>query len=131
MDPCRILVVDDHEDTREALRTLLEYEGHCIDEAGDGATALRLAAANEPHVIILDVGLPDADGIEIASQLRALIATPPFILGLSAHAYERDFARARTAQFDAYLAKPADVEELVRLVREACAEPIRRRLARA
>lgn len=128
-DPCRVLVVDDHSDTRESLRMLLEMDGHCVEEAADGATALRLAEATEPHVIILDVGLPDADGFDVADRLRRVIGARSFILGLSGHAYERDFERARTAKLDAYFAKPADVEELLRVINEACAEPLSRRLA--
>ena len=126
MDACRILVVDDDADIREALRALLELRGHRVAEAPDGATALQLAEANKPDIVILDIGLPAVDGFEVAERLSSLPGTTPFVIGLSGFAQDKDFARARHGGFDAYLSKPAGVDELLRLIERVSAEPRRR-----
>jgi DNA-binding response OmpR family regulator len=123
--PCRILVVDDDGDTREALRALLEMRGYWVDEAADGATALRLAATTDPDIVILDIGLPALDGFEVAEQLSRADGRHPFIVGLSGWAREKDFARARHGGFDAYITKPAGVDELLRLIERVATEPDR------
>jgi len=122
---CRILVVDDDGDTREALRTLLELRGHQVDEAADGAAALQLADTTDPDIVILDIGLPAVDGFEVAEQLSRGDGKHPFIVGLSGYAQEKDFARARRGGFDAYVTKPAGIDELLRLIERLSSEPDR------
>jgi CheY-like chemotaxis protein len=123
---CRILVVDDDRDTREALRELLELRGHRVEEAADGKTALQVAGATDPDIIILDIGLPGADGFEVAEHLSGADGRHPFIVGLTGYAQEKDFARARRGGFDAYIVKPAEIDELLRLIDRASSSPIRR-----
>jgi len=70
--PPTVLIVDDHAGFRSTARALLEAEGYdVVGEAGDGASALEAAAALRPEVVLLDVQLPDLDGFEVASRLRA------------------------------------------------------------
>lgn len=126
MDACRILVVDDDAGIREALRELLELRGHRVDEAADGAMALRLAEAGKHDIVILDIGLPAVDGFEVAERLSSLPGASPFIIGLSGFAQDKDFVRARHGGFDAYLTKPAGIDELLRLIDRVAAEPLRR-----
>jgi CheY-like chemotaxis protein len=122
---CRILVVDDDGDTREALRTLLETRGYQVDEAPDGEIALQLAATIDPDIVILDIGLPAPDGFEVAARLSRQDGRNPFIVGLSGWAREKDFARARHGGFDAYITKPAGIDELLRLIERVSSEPDR------
>lgn len=80
-----VLVVDDHEGFRSAARALLESEGFVVlAEAGDGAAALAAAARLGPDLVLLDVGLPDLDGFEVARQLAAGTAPTPAVVLVSA-----------------------------------------------
>ena len=76
-----VLIVDDHSGFRTQARRMLETEGYrVIGEAGDAATAIEAARALEPELALVDVYLPDADGFEVASRLRALDAGPAVVL---------------------------------------------------
>ncbi|MGH2668066.1 MAG: response regulator, partial [bacterium] len=66
-----VLVVEDHEDAREAVRCLLEVCGHQVEVASDGASALSTALTSRPDVVLMDIGIPGIDGFEVARQLRA------------------------------------------------------------
>ena len=68
----RILLVDDNRDVRDSLKQLLELEGHSVSIAGDGRSALEIAAKEAPEIVVLDIGLPDMDGYELARRLRRL-----------------------------------------------------------
>lgn len=120
-EPRRILVVEDDTAAREALRTLLETYGHQVDEAPDGAMAIAKALATRPDIIFLDIGMPGLDGFEVAKRL-AYDGHRPFVVGLTGHGQDKDFARARRGGFDAYVVKPADIDELLRLIDRASAE---------
>jgi DNA-binding response OmpR family regulator len=69
--PRRILVIDDHEDTREGLRTLLTLDGHDVTVAPDGVQGVEYALTNRPDVVIIDLGLPQVDGFRVARRFRA------------------------------------------------------------
>lgn len=110
----RVLVVEDHEDTRFMLRTMLERRGVKVLEAEDGEAAIHLAADACPHLILMDGGLPLLDGLEAARLIRArndgLNRVP--IVFLSGHA-ESDFQReAREAGCDDFLIKPINLDKL-------------------
>ena len=86
----RILIVDDHAEFRRHARRLLESEGHeVIGEAGDGAEAIRSVGRLRPDVVLLDVNLPDASGLQIAEQLQTTGADGPAVVLISTRA-ERD-----------------------------------------
>ncbi|HEX9172112.1 MAG TPA: MEDS domain-containing protein [Telluria sp.] len=111
---CRIMLVDDNEDARDTMQTLLQIHGHDVSCAHDGLSALALAATVAPTIVILDIGLPDIDGYEVARRLRA---TPhgarAKLIALTGYGQAGDMAEAATAGFDAHILKPANIEELL------------------
>ncbi len=114
---CRILVVDDNRDAAEATSVLLELSGHEVKTVGDGPEALASAPVYAPDVVLLDIGLPGMDGYEIAVRLRQVAETrSSCIIALTGYGQPADRARARAAGFDHHLTKPADPDELLRLV---------------
>jgi signal transduction histidine kinase len=118
--PCHILIIEDQSDARLVLAKLLEFLGHRVDSAGDGAHGIQLALANRPQVALVDIGLPDISGYEVAKRLRAELGDRIFLVALTGYAMENDLHEALDAGFDAHLVKPADLTELGRLL--ACAQ---------
>jgi two-component system nitrogen regulation response regulator GlnG len=117
----RVLIVDDEEAIRELVSHLLEQEGLRPLVAQDGKTALQQLRAGSPDAMIVDLKLPDLDGLEILRQAKELDSDLPVVI-LTAHAKVRGAVEAmRAAAFD-YLAKPYDHEELVRVVHRALAQ---------
>jgi signal transduction histidine kinase len=113
----RILIVEDNEDAREMLQTMLAMYGHDVSVAPDGATALRLAAASPPEVMIVDIGLPDMSGHEVAASVRAAPwGRGVYLVALSGYGQPEDRERARAAGFDAHLTKPVEDSELARAI---------------
>ncbi len=109
----RILVVDDNEDSAESMSMLLQCEGHDIDTAYSGETALRLARELRPDVVLLDIGMPGMLGYEVARRLRALEqAAPALLIAVTGYGRESDIAMARDAGFDHHLVKPVDFDKL-------------------
>ncbi|MCO5120167.1 MAG: response regulator [Burkholderiaceae bacterium] len=103
---CRILVVDDDADARESLGLLLELDGYEVAYACNGAQAIRREIEFQPALVLLDLGLPDIDGEDVARRMRER-GTHARIVALSgAH------ASSEAALFDARLIKPARVEDL-------------------
>ena len=114
----RILVVEDHEDNRQILRDLLGSAGFEMLEAGDGESALRVAAAEQPDLILMDVQLPILDGYEATRRLKAdprLKAIP--IIVVTSYALSGEEVRARNAGCDAYVAKPYSPRQLLAKIR--------------
>ncbi|HEX8113157.1 MAG TPA: ATP-binding protein [Kofleriaceae bacterium] len=110
----RILVVDDNEDARGLLADILRQLGHDVRAAGDGPQALAMVREFTPDVAVLDIGLPDMDGYELAAQLRrALPATPVRLIALSGYGQASDRARSKAAGFDGHLVKPVEVRRLL------------------
>ena len=112
-----VLVVDDEAPLRRFLRATLPSHGYRILEAETGAAALREAAAGGPDVVLLDLGLPDMDGVEVARRLREWSRAP--IIVLSARDRERDKIEALDAGADDYLTKPFATGELLARLRVA------------
>jgi two-component system KDP operon response regulator KdpE len=117
MAPGRVLVVDDEEAIRRALGTNLKARGYTVDLAGTGEQALDFAARYHPDLVILDLGLPGIDGIEVVRGLRGWSSVP--ILVLSARGNEADKVEALDAGADDYVAKPFGMAELLARVRAA------------
>jgi two-component system KDP operon response regulator KdpE len=113
----RILVVEDDAQIRRFLRAGLEASGYELSEVDTGARALAEAASRTPDLVILDLGLPDMDGVEIVQRLREWSAVP--ILVLSARAREHDKIAALDAGADDYLTKPFGMGELLARIRVA------------
>jgi two-component system, OmpR family, KDP operon response regulator KdpE len=114
-DGLRILVVDDERAIRRFLRTSLEALGHQVFEAATGADALREVTAHRPDVVILDLGLPDLDGAEVLTRLRARSAIP--VIVLSVQEEERTKVALLDDGADDYLTKPFGIDELMARVR--------------
>jgi len=115
----RILVVEDQEDNRQILRDLLASAGYDMIEAWDGEAALKLAAAERPDLILMDIQLPVLDGYEAMRRLKAdpaLGAIP--IIAITSYALSGDEDKARAAGCDAYFAKPFSPRVLLAKIRE-------------
>jgi len=114
----RILVVEDHEDNRQILRDLLGSAGFEMIEAGDGEAALRVAAAEHPDLILMDVQLPVLDGYEATRRIKSdpLLKAIPIIV-VTSYALSGEEVRARRAGCDAYVAKPYSPRQLLAKIR--------------
>lgn len=110
-----VLVIEDEEQIRRFVRTALEGDGCRVHECGTGKAALIDAGTRKPDLVILDLGLPDADGVAVIKDLRGWSQVP--VLVLSARSEERDKIRALDAGADDYLTKPFGVGELLARVR--------------
>ncbi|GAA2490677.1 response regulator [Streptomyces gobitricini] len=120
----RVLVVDDEPQIVRALVINLRARKYEVDAAPDGATALELAAGRHPDVVILDLGLPDMDGVEVIKGLRGWTRVP--ILVLSARQTSDEKVEALDAGADDYVTKPFGMDELLARLRAAVrrAEPV-------
>jgi two-component system, OmpR family, KDP operon response regulator KdpE len=112
-----ILVIDDEPQMQRALRTILKGHNYQVTTAPSGEVGLALAAAEQPDIIILDLGLPDMDGVEVCTQLREWTQIP--IIILSVRSDERDKIRALDQGADDYLVKPFGTGELLARLRVA------------
>ncbi|HAS52095.1 MAG TPA: two-component system response regulator KdpE, partial [Gammaproteobacteria bacterium] len=121
--PLTILIVEDEHAIRRFVRTALEGEGYRVWETGALRTAIQEAATRKPDLVILDLGLPDGDGMDFIRELRAWSSMP--VVVLSARVEEYDKVEALNAGADDYLIKPFGVPELLARVRAVC-----RRVAR-
>lgn len=112
-----VLVVDDESPIRKFLRVSLANEGYRVEEADTGKQALTKAASQPPDIVILDLGLPDIDGLDVLRSLREWLSAP--VIVLSARGQERDKVAALDAGADDYLTKPFGVGELQARLRVA------------
>jgi two-component system KDP operon response regulator KdpE len=112
-----ILVIDDEPQILRAMRAILTEKQFKVTTASRGEEGLTLAAANEPDIVILDLGLPDMDGVEVCTRLREWTQCP--IIILSVRDSERDKVAALDKGADDYLTKPFGIEELLARVRVA------------
>jgi two-component system, OmpR family, KDP operon response regulator KdpE len=106
----RVLVVEDDTETRSVLARELAARGYRVEEAADGKTALRRWEANRPDVVLLDLGLPDVDGLDVIHRMRRDATTP--IVILSGRYEEREKVAALERGADDYVTKPFGVDEL-------------------
>jgi PAS domain S-box-containing protein len=115
--PLRILVVDDNADAARGLARLLKLLGHDVHTAHDGLKAIAVAESCRPDVVLLDIGLPEVDGYEVARQLRKQEACKgSVIVGVSGYGREEDRRRGRDAGFDYHFVKPIDPDALLTLL---------------
>ncbi len=118
----RVLLADDHGIVRRGLKSLLETEPGVtvVAEAADGQEALRLCAEHRPDIVVLDIGMPLLNGIEVAARVQKL-DPPPRVIILSMHADESYIIRALAAGARAYLIKNATDEDLLPAIRAIAA----------
>jgi two-component system KDP operon response regulator KdpE len=122
--PTRVLVVDDEPQMARALVINLKARDYAVDVAADGGQALRLAVERHPDVVLLDLGLPDVDGVEVLRSLRGWTRVP--VIVLSARHSSDEKVSALDAGADDYVTKPFGMDELMARVRAAVrrAEPV-------
>ncbi|HQL90121.1 MAG TPA: response regulator [Syntrophales bacterium] len=117
MDKRNVLLVEDEIQMRRFLKVALESDGYRFAEAGTAGEGLSLTASNNPDVVLLDLGLPDMDGLEFIRRVRDWSRVP--IIVISAREQESDKVRALDSGADDYLTKPFGVSELLARVRVA------------
>ncbi|NLD67681.1 MAG: response regulator [Limnobacter sp.] len=115
-----ILVVDDNADAADSLALILELEGFRTRAVYDGRAALSAIVEDPPTAVLLDIGLPDLDGLEVARQARERLprAHRLLIVALSGHGRAQDLAAARSAGCDEHLVKPVDPDVVLELLRQ-------------
>jgi CheY-like chemotaxis protein len=117
----RILVVEDNAKNMKLFRDVLIVTGYRTLEATTGTEAVDMASEHTPDLVLMDVQLPDLDGVQALHRLRANERTARIpVLALTAQAMRGDRERFLAAGFDGYLSKPVDVRELLGTVRELC-----------
>ncbi|MEM9457786.1 MAG: ATP-binding protein [Myxococcota bacterium] len=113
----RILVVDDNEDAAEMMALVLRKRGYEVDVAHDGEQALLMAKSQHSDVVLLDIGLPDIDGYEVARRLRAEPrGARRVLIALTGYGQREDRERALAAGFDHHLVKPATIDTLLEVL---------------
>jgi two-component system KDP operon response regulator KdpE len=116
--PLRVLVADDEPPIRRFLRTGLAAQGYVVSEAGDGHAAIDSARRNGTDLIVLDLGLPDIDGLEVIKRIRAAGSAIPIIV-LSSRSNEAAKVEALDQGADDYVTKPFGFDELLARIRAA------------
>lgn len=119
----KILIVDDHSDIRKLIRMTLEFDGYEIHEAVDGESALQVAAACRPDLVLLDVMMPGAfDGLECCRRLKAdPVLRHAHVMLLSARGQARDREAGLLAGAEGYLVKPFSPLQLIDCIAALCA----------
>jgi CheY-like chemotaxis protein len=113
--PRRVLVVDDNVDAATSLAEFLRLEGHQTEAVYSAQGALEAVASFSPDVVLLDIGLPDMDGYEVAKRIRAG-GSAVRLVALTGYGQAEDIQRTHSAGFDAHLVKPVDFDALERTV---------------
>jgi two-component system, cell cycle response regulator DivK len=117
----QILVVEDNAKNMTLLRDVLRVTGYRTLEASTGGHALKLATEHGPALVLMDIRLPDMDGVEALSRLRMDERTAFIpVLAITAQAMKGDSERFKEAGFDGYLSKPVDIDELLATVEQHC-----------
>ena len=127
----RILLIEDNDDARNMMKRLLELEGHEILEAATGPAGLQMARLHLPDLAIVDIGLPEMTGYEIAQRLRANACTQGIgLIAMTGYGQEEDRENALAAGFDFHLVKSVGVNRLLKLL-DLCAQAARLHSAKA
>jgi two-component system, sensor histidine kinase len=113
--PLRAVVCDDATDLRDLVADLLRLRGHEVSVVGDGPAAIQLIVAERPDVALIDIGLPDMDGYEVARTIRDQLADhKPRLIAMTGYGQASDRAAAFEAGFDAHIVKPASADKILR-----------------
>lgn len=115
----RVLVVDDNQDGADMIAEAIEQFGYATKPVYDGAAALAIAERFRPHVAIVDIGMPQMDGFEVARRLHALELNVA-IVALSGFGTNQDRENARSAGIAHYLVKPVNLDALLLLLKSIC-----------
>ncbi len=114
--PRRIVVIEDNADGREALVVALRLLGCEVRAGATGREGMALALADQPDLVLVDIGLPDVDGYEVARRLRARLGHDVQLVALTGYGQDADRRRSAEAGFDAHLVKPVAGQEVLRLI---------------
>jgi CheY-like chemotaxis protein len=117
----RILVVDDNDDARLLLADVLAELGHEVATAASGPAALEALRTPAPEIAILDIGLPEMDGYQLAAELRRVLPDI-HLIALSGYGQPNDRARSQSAGFDRHLVKPVEMRRLLQTIAELAQE---------
>ena len=131
MTSLKVLVVDDDPDTAAGLAELLITRGHQARIAHDGRGALRQVRNEDFQLVLLDIGLPDMDGYELARRLALLGQRSLSVVALTGYGGEEHLRRSGSAGLDGHVVKPCGSEQLTRILDDAMARASRARLSAA
>jgi PAS domain S-box-containing protein len=115
--PARVLIVEDHADSREMLAEMLGLEGHEVTALADGAQAVETAQTSPPDVAIVDIGLRGMNGYEVARHLRLALGDAVLLVAVTGYGQAEDIEKSRAAGFDAHVTKPVAGDELLAVLR--------------
>jgi signal transduction histidine kinase len=111
-----VLIVEDNEDSRELLATILKKRGHKVFTAEDGPSGVEAALARKPRVLLVDIGLPGLDGYGVARKVRAALGREVYLVAITGYGQPEDRQRALEAGFDLHLTKPVDIGAIDRVL---------------
>ncbi|MDP8246445.1 MAG: response regulator [Candidatus Hinthialibacter antarcticus] len=121
--PKTVLIVEDHQDSRELLADALEFSGYAVLQASDGEEGERIAIENAPDVILLDISLPKKSGWDVVEALRLCDATKETpIIALTAHARAQDESKAMQVGCNHYLPKPVKPKQVLQTIQALLGE---------
>lgn len=109
----RVLLIEDDRDSRETLRHVLQFLGHEVEAAASGREGVDKAFRWRPQAALIDIGLPDIDGYEVAQRLRSELGRSILLIAHTGYGHRESRQHGEEAGFDAYLVKPFDLDELV------------------
>jgi two-component system CheB/CheR fusion protein len=112
----RIAIIEDQEDNRKMLASLLEMGGYTVYTARSGVEGTELVQRENPEVAIIDIGLPEVDGYEVARRIRETIGNQIVLIALTGYGQSQDVEKARAAGFDHHLVKPLQMDRLVEVL---------------
>lgn len=123
-EPTRVLIADDNRDFADSLAKILADQGYGVYTSYNGSQAIEAAAKFQPHVVVLDIRMPDLTGFEAARALsRGAPGARPTLIAVTGWPGESDKLRATMSGFDYYFGKPVAPADIVELVKRAHAEP--------
>ncbi len=114
--PTRILVIDDDQDIRASIAAILEAEGYIVDQAGSGAEALEKSNNVRYNLALIDIKLPDVEGVELLTRMKDTVPKVRKII-VTGFPSQQNAINALNNQADAYIMKPVDVENLLETIR--------------
>jgi PAS domain S-box-containing protein len=117
---CKVLVVDDNRDAAQSLAQVLGLMGHQAKVAFDGLAAVEMVKSFQPHIVLLDIGLPKLNGYEACGRIRMLnLEEQPILVAITGWSQPKDRQRSKEAGFDHYFTKPVDAGQLLALFKES------------
>ena len=126
MKTSRVLIIDDNDLNIQLTSFVLHHASFCVESASDGANGLQKIADFEPDLILMDIQMPDMDGVALTRRLKSCASTRHIaVVAFTAHAMKGDERKMRKAGCDGYISKPIDVRTLANQVRGYCASAAR------